>query len=417
MLRIAFMSDLHVGKHARGLDMCPHPLSDSEKVAKESNYMDSFDNFLDGTETKDRGPIDLLCITGDISNGGHVDEFRMADEIISRVAARLGVPDDGVFFVPGNHDIHWPVMKLEPTAFWERMKYAPLLQNNLKLAKHLARKTSGAFDEHPHFVLWENTKVFVVAINSAAYDGPEVKNHSGIVKQASVEALKSSLETSLRQDDQRLRLCLIHHHPIQYSEPTPDAQDVSIVTNAENLLSVLTDFRFDLLLHGHKHHPRLNTHSGNNSQPYVTLGAGSFSATLSPTYYGSLSNLFHIVNVRGRNADTNGIEGSVQTWMYNPRDKWQKSHHKVGMPHIEVFGTNYAPNEIETRVRGAVLERLKVDPVCSIADIESADASLKHVRRSSLFNALKSISDEQKLKMIGDPETSEEHWAVFQRSA
>jgi len=395
--------------------MCPHILTDAEKVYRDPNYVGLFEEFLEGPETKQGGAIDLLCITGDISNGAHADEFRLADSVIERIAKKLNIPDESIFFVPGNHDVHWPVMQLAPSDFWEAMKYAPLLQKTLKFHTYLSHKKAGAFDEHPHFVLWDHPKAFVIAINSAAYDGPEVKNHAGIFKQSSVDALKQMLQLELPANDERLRLCLIHHHPIQYSEPSPDAQDVSILTNAENLLNTLTEFKFDLLLHGHKHHPRLNTHSGNNVQPYVTMGGGSFSATLYPVYYGSLANLFHVININGRNKNTRGIEGSVQTWMFNPKNKWQPSHVKMGMPHTEVFGAHFSPSEIEAKVGTIVATIIADQSVCSVEDLEREDSQLKHVRRTALYAALKAVSDAQGLKMIGDEDASELHWAVFKQ--
>lgn len=374
--------------------------------------MASFENLVQSEAFLARGPIDLLCVTGDISNGAHAHEFRLADEVIGKIATSLGLHDDRIFFVPGNHDLHWPVMKLEPKEFWESMKYAPLLQEELRFKKILERAKVGAFHVDPFFTIWEEADIFVLAINSAAYDGPEEKNHSGIVKQSTLEKISNALAGRSIPSD-KLKICLIHHHPIQYSEPSPDAIDLSIIVNSENLMRMLNGAKIDLILHGHKHHPRLNNQSSDNGHPAVVMGAGSFSAILQPLYYGGITNLFHVINIEGRSAATMGIEGTVQTWMFNPKEKWQPSNAHTGMPHEEAFGSSFTSNEIATAVRAIVSDVVARQGHCRVLDLTAENPHLLRVRRSALFNAMFDVSNSLGLKMLGDPQSSHEHWAIF----
>ena len=51
------------------------------------------------------GPIDLVCFTGDAADWGKREEFAEADEFLAALLDRLGLPRDGLFVVPGNHDV------------------------------------------------------------------------------------------------------------------------------------------------------------------------------------------------------------------------------------------------------------------------------------------------------------------------
>jgi 3',5'-cyclic AMP phosphodiesterase CpdA len=413
-MRIAVVSDLHIGSGARGLDLCPHFLEDSKKIGREPDYLATFEALAASLDIA-ANPISMLCVTGDISNGAHVEEFKCADMAIQRIAKSLSVPNEKIYFVPGNHDVHWGVMKLEPTSFWTRHRYAPLLQDDLNFSKSIGSAITGSFDQDPYFVIWETEEALIVGINSAAYDGPEEETHHGLIRQESLGALADFLKTKPIKSTQ-LRMCMLHHHPVQYSEATPDSADFSIAVNAENLVLLLNENRFDLIIHGHKHHPRLKSNFSNNSHPYVTLCAGSFSAVLHPLHYGSISNSFHIIDVEGRDQSTQGILGEVNSWTFSPGDKWGPSHQIKGMHATEVFGSSATISEIERRVKMAVVEVVAAKGAARWDDIVKIDKGLCHVRTDSAFSALCSAATELGHDMLGDPQTSNKHWAVFPRS-
>lgn len=150
--RIALLSDLHIGTDARGLDLCPHNLDDSAKVGRHSDFISLFETWARSAAATNGGPFDMLCLTGDISNTAHAEEFVFADRAAQRVASALGVPDNRIFFVPGNHDVHWPVMELKPTSFWVKHRYAPLFQDPLTFSRMHGLAKTGSLKEEPFFV-------------------------------------------------------------------------------------------------------------------------------------------------------------------------------------------------------------------------------------------------------------------------
>lgn len=51
------------------------------------------------------GPIDLICLTGDVANTGKPDEYEDATVFVEELLKRVGQPMQRLFVVPGNHDI------------------------------------------------------------------------------------------------------------------------------------------------------------------------------------------------------------------------------------------------------------------------------------------------------------------------
>src|ERR1035441_9457644 len=168
-MRIAIVSDMHIGSKARGLDLCPHVIPPEQKALYFPNYLADFLQFLSSGDFISKGPIDILCVTGDISHSASPSEFSRADEVLKKIAVALKVGLERVYFVPGNHDVHWPVAGLDPIEFWKKYRYEPLMQPGLVFHSQVKTSKVGAFDALPHFVVWSNSDHLVVGLNSAAY--------------------------------------------------------------------------------------------------------------------------------------------------------------------------------------------------------------------------------------------------------
>jgi 3',5'-cyclic AMP phosphodiesterase CpdA len=413
-LRIILISDLHVGKNARGIDLCPHPLEEDEKIVRPADYIAVFEAWAKSAP-RERGRVaDLLCVTGDISNTAHAHEFEFADRALSRMATAIGISESEIFFVPGNHDINWPVMKLEPTSFWFPQRYAPLLQEKLAFARRNGAAVHGALETTPYFVSWETERALIIAVNSAAYDGPTEKPHNGVIKQETVEEIDRYLAAK-PANAEMLRICLLHHHLEQYSEPMPDHADFSIAVNAENLVKVLSKHRVDLVLHGHKHHPRLGTKQPDNSHPFVSICAGSFSSILPSPYYEGVPNLFHVINVDGREEQTGRIKGVVESWAYIG-GQWIAGKSVNGMYAVDAFGSAATPTEIAINIKASLERRMAVGPICRWLEILEDHPYLAQVRTDVAYTQFKQVSSGLGLDMAGDPNVPEKNWIAFRRS-
>ena len=96
-LRILHVSDLHA-RAAR----------DSKRAWKRAQVLgDAWRRNLDEI-TDDGHAVDIVALTGDIADWGIEDEYRAATSFIDATFARLELPINRLFVVPGNHDVHRP---------------------------------------------------------------------------------------------------------------------------------------------------------------------------------------------------------------------------------------------------------------------------------------------------------------------
>lgn len=332
------------------------------------------------------------------------------------LAAALGLRDDQIYFVPGNHDVHWPVMNLKPKEFWNEFRYKPFLQDSLIFKTRMDAADIGAFDTYPHFVAWNDESKLVVGINSAAFDSPEPdhKKHHGLISEETLNGLEKYLK-GLIWNPSDLRVCLLHHHPIIYSDPQSNIPDFSAATNAANLFEILSKYNFDLVIHGHKHYPQLTHHAaGTNGHPVTVLGAGSLSAKLSSQWNGIAQNQFHIVEIEGRNENTNGTFGFVATWNH-VSGKWREGHSQLGLCATEGFGTLSTPHEIRLAIAEKFVQ-IMADPkiqMCTWELLVQKIPHLKHSKNSIVFDAMSKVADDVGGIVFGDVDSKKTKWAIL----
>lgn len=121
ILRILHISDFHErGPREKEPYLRAHVLGE--------NWDKNLDKILEG------GAIDIVCITGDIAQGGKPDEYHNVTEFIRHLTHRLGVSLENIFIVPGNHDID---RSLNVRAWRAMRKLSPVV-NSLDLSRWMA---------------------------------------------------------------------------------------------------------------------------------------------------------------------------------------------------------------------------------------------------------------------------------------
>lgn len=148
---------------------------------------------------------DILVVSGDLTDAGYPHEFEHARRFIEQIECDLSV------VVPGNHDVR----NVGDIGFEE------YFGSRSKVERHRG--------------------VTIVGIDSAQPDIDD--GHVGREKYA-------WFEQCLQTDD--FKLVALHHHVI----PVPKTgREKSILTDAGDVLELLTRCRVDLVLCGHKHVP------------------------------------------------------------------------------------------------------------------------------------------------------------------
>jgi 3',5'-cyclic AMP phosphodiesterase CpdA len=395
-ISIAVISDLHVGKSARSKDLCPH----EESKAIESDFRSNFIAFLERASIA----ADYILIPGDITDGADPDEFKLASDFITDIARKLNVEDEKIIFVPGNHDVNWPLLKINPkdqSGVYYRLRYAPLVNEDAVFHKIIQNCKQKLLDT-PYIGVWEFTDLLVVGINSSWHDDPSIAIHHGIVSNETIDELRKILE-GLDLEQQRLKVFLVHHHPIPYSDPLPSLPDFSIMTNAPALLQLLQSHQFDLLVHGHKHVPNLITYSVNSSFPILILASGSLSSVLDTRWSGCVNNQFHIVKIDGRDTSDKTTFGNVESWSYTTASGWTKSKEHNGISHVIPFGTYVHPNVLSEQLREIIQKAFKAHQYIRWSDVTKDNQTYQFLPPSLLIDVLDKLAVSVGFKRHGAP--------------
>lgn len=104
-LRILHISDLHI-RGARETETWRR-----ERVLDKA-WQDNLAAFMAD------GPIDLVCMTGDIADWGQVNEYAAATTFFQTLLQYLKLPLERLFIVPGNHDINRQI----EAAAWSKVR-------------------------------------------------------------------------------------------------------------------------------------------------------------------------------------------------------------------------------------------------------------------------------------------------------
>lgn len=180
----------------------------------------------------------------------------------------------------------------------------------------------------------------LLVLNSSAYHGigpaAEKEYEHGRVSRHTVEAIKAELQTLHRKP---VNVLLCHHHML------PDTifarTDYSEMKGADLLLDALGSGEFGhwLVIHGHKHHPRLFYAPGGMSAP-VIFCAGSLCAHIYAELQGRARNQFYLLQLPFAEYATLGVDmcGRISAWDWIPLRGWQPAGNESGLPHQSGFG-------------------------------------------------------------------------------
>jgi 3',5'-cyclic AMP phosphodiesterase CpdA len=185
---------------------------------------------------------DLVVLSGDFTQIGSRQEFRLANDLIRDIK-------QPVFTVPGNHDI--PRVSL-----WERF-----ITPFARYKKYI--------NEELNPVL-ETDDLVMAGINTARPIVPHWNWAHGMVSKKQIEFIRKTF-TEAPKSKCKAMVC---HHPLYKIQ---DAPIDTIVWRGRELVRVLTDLNVDLVLTGHIHQASV-TLSGTEKQ-LAYIGAASAAST------------------------------------------------------------------------------------------------------------------------------------------
>jgi Icc protein len=149
---------------------------------------------------------DLLIISGDLTDDGHMYEYEKAVAFVSRFKVK------NRFMVPGNHDARNEGYKLFEEFFGER------------------------------FPSFENEQIYIQGFDSSVPDTDE--GHIG--------RENYKLFSGVRNSSGKLKMIVLHHHVI----PIPGTgREENVIWDAGDFLGLIIESGINLVLSGHRHLP------------------------------------------------------------------------------------------------------------------------------------------------------------------
>ena len=390
-ISIGVISDIHVGASARSKDLQPNSATTSD----DEQYLKKFDQFV----SREGIRVDYLLVPGDMTCSGSRDEMELASTVLEALATSLHINIERVVVIPGNHDTYWvPEDEAVDSDLQWLQRYDQLKYFSQNIFQVIQRGEGDILFE-PCFSLWRFDNLEVLGINTAFYDKRDNLNHPGEITDESLRSLKAALDTSFTSDDV-VRVALAHHHPLPYPEPVPmTPKDFSIMINAESLLKLLVDHRFEFLIHGHKHVPFFTIRQDDSWHPLCILGSGSFSAKLHSRWNGIVNNQFHVVRIEDRESISKYCCGYVESWTFLSNHGWVKSAKHNGIRHGNPFGSFALPKEFENKLRNIVVPMIQTGEPVRWSKI-AENHGLKYHPTKLVASTLRKLASELKCDVV-----------------
>jgi len=199
----------------------------------------------------------------------------------------------------------------------------------------------------------------------------------------------SALRQALEGGERRINILVCHHHPAPYNPV--DEDDYSEMVGGERLIEALDSGLFGswLLIHGHKHYPRLAYAGGSTSSPII-FSAGSFSAVLWQKVQSRAQNQFYILEIPIAELDLLGLDiaGTLTSWDWINMLGWQPAGSGSGLPHKVGFGWREAPRAVAATVAAQFI----TSPVVQTgSEILNAVPKLRYLRPDELENVVRRL--------------------------
>ena len=382
-MKIAILSDIHAGLDSTAQDLCPHELLSSEQAKveysnKQVDYISRFLSFVRNEKLK----ADYLLVPGDITDKAYPVETKMASECIEKISKELAIPSNNVLFVPGNHDACWKMHDVADSMgiMWNH-RYLALQSEKFIFAGINKRAKSGNIFSEGYYNLWMYEDLIVVGYNSSSQEMPTDKIRCGSIVDEHLQSLEKTLKKFKIRNDNRIKIFMLHHHIHDFKMPKGSQQDHSLAHNGESLVSLLRKFKFDFILHGHRHYSCFDA----QNCVIPIFCAGSFSAKISTEWVREVSNQFHIIEIETKTKQMARIRGFIYSWSNTP-DGWERSPEYDNRPIVgyqRAFGCSLDYKRVAKKIKDRIAALAREKKWFNwLGDIEASIQELKYMSQT-----------------------------------
>jgi hypothetical protein len=268
---------------------------------------------------KDGISANVLLCPGDLGHQACPESVRYGWATLQQIREALKAKH--VIGTAGNHDLDSRYLHGNPDAAQTLKNLVP----QFPCAKQILADQYWARD---HTIL-EVPPAAIVILNSSAHHGKaeNEKNHGRVTKDV-LSSLRAAMPALARFP---IKILLCHHHPHQHAELNLGAADV--MENGQQLLDLLAADASGtwLVIHGHKHHPKLSYAAGGSNSPIV-LASGSLCSDLFLELQTAARNQFHVITFDLDAVQRLGLVGRITSWYWQYGTGWAPAKRGTGLP-------------------------------------------------------------------------------------
>jgi calcineurin-like phosphoesterase family protein len=346
ILKVAVVSDLHAYEtHDDSGEGAPSYLCTSAPEDQASQHPISGLLHLIHEKTL---KADLLICCGDMGDKARPGPMKYVWERLQTLRSALDATM--LAATAGNHDV-------DSRYIYNEFDAKGCLQALLPTFPLIDVEQSNKFWARNYVILTE-PKCRLVILNSSAYHGFRAGEFEhGRVALRTVEALKAELLSLEASQPRDVNILVCHHHPHKHLDI--EIKDYSVMEGAEKLLAVLESGNCGnwIVIHGHKHHPRICYAAGGSSSP-VIFSAGSLCAILHPAIQSNARNQFYVITFPLTKLKTLGLglAGTFESWDWLSGHGWVRAGIRSGLPAFGGFGNREDVTAMSSSVASVVTE-------------------------------------------------------------
>lgn len=386
MARVALISDIHFGLYSRTAEFSVP----GEHIKDETEGGESLKTSVI-TLLKEKG-IEYLLVSGDLTSVGSPQEFACCERLLLEIAEELGLPQNRIILCMGNHDIDWNVANLfdsekeYPDGFPKELvqeKYRKIAASVSLFNMDSIQPLSNGCDA-PFTGIIENDHFVMLILNTGWLCTKDQAIKHGKLKKEQLDWLEQQAEKY--SDTPKWKIVMMHHHPFNYRYPSV-SEDYSTLEEGSELLELIGKNGFNLVLHGHRHHPKAETHFRSGwKNPITFICAGSFAVNSEHRSYGQIPNTLHILDL----TDEIGVL-QLSSYEYSLPMGWiplRSNCPETPLDSEMLMGKLFEATEVETAIKGLasnekVIEWRELDECLRFMSYTDLNANVESILSST----------------------------------
>jgi 3',5'-cyclic AMP phosphodiesterase CpdA len=211
----------------------------------------------------------FIVLSGDVVNKPQSSTYHAAATYLRNVFLSAGFDiRDRLFIIPGNHDV----------SFFPKKNPEDL--KRLRLYREFLRELFGERDlesrRHRYTYVDSNSKVIFILLDSTLKNLPPVaEGEIGVGQREWVRRKLLEFKSQLRDFDEYTRIAVFHHHCVPIAGTAPSGERMMQLLDAGDVLELLDQLGFHMVMHGHKHVPHVHPKVRSDSSVMTVIGAGT----------------------------------------------------------------------------------------------------------------------------------------------